>query len=296
MPSPILIFGANGQVGSALLTLLGNKAIGLTRSQADFSHPEMLQTIAASYHPSAIINACAYTAVDKAESEEELAYTVNATAPEVLAHYAASAHIPFIHYSTDYVFNGSKSTPWDEEDTPAPLSAYGRTKLAGEEKIRACGGKWLNFRTSWVYDESGKNFLNTMLRLGKERETLNIVNDQFGAPTYAPALAEATIKALDYASTLPQFPSGTYHLCGGGGTNWQEFAEEIFVQARIRGIDLEVRNVEGIPTSAYPTPATRPLNSQMNCQKAKELLHIELPLWQESLKTCMERKYERHTV
>jgi dTDP-4-dehydrorhamnose reductase len=294
--SPILIFGANGQVGSALAKLLGNKAVALSRAEADFSHPELLEAIIAAYNPAAVINACAYTQVDKAEEEEALAYTVNASAPELLARACASRNIPFIHYSTDYVFPGNGERAWIETDITSPLNAYGRTKRAGEEKIEACGGKYLIFRTSWVYDESGKNFLNTMLRLGSERETLTIVGDQRGAPTYAPALAKATLQALRNAQNLPEFPSGIYHLCGAGVTSWHEFAEAIFQQARKKKVPLKIQEVKAIATAAYPTPAKRPLNSQLNCSKARQILTVELPAWQESLQECMEQKYESYTV
>lgn len=294
--SPILIFGASGQVGSALKDILGDHAVALTRTEADFSQPEVLEAIIRRINPSAIINASAYTQVDKAEEEEALAYTINALAPEVLARIAASADIPFIHYSTDYVFPGDKDGAWTEEDTTSPLNAYGRTKLAGEEKIRQCGGKWLIFRTSWVYDEHGRNFLNTMLRLGAERDALKVVCDQHGAPTYAPALAKATVLALEHALKMVEFPSGIYHLGGSGVTTWHGFAEAIFEEARKKGTALKVHSVEGIPSASYPTPAKRPENSQLNCNKAQQLLKVSLPDWQESLKACMERKYESHTV
>lgn len=296
MTKKFLIFGAGGQVGSALKNILGDRAIALTREEADFTKPELLEALISTINPLAIINASAYTQVDKAEEEETIAYAVNATAPEVLARISAKAGIPFVHYSTDYVFSGDKEGTWTEEDPTTPLNAYGRTKLAGEEKISACGGKWLIFRTSWVYDASGRNFLNTMLRLGAEREALKVVGDQHGAPTYAPALAKATIDALKHASALADFPSGIYHLGGSGTTTWHGFAEAIFAAARKKGAALKIHTVDAIPGSAYPTPATRPANSQLNCNKAKRLLNVSLPDWQESLNECMELKYESHTV
>lgn len=289
--APILIFGANGQVGGALKALLGDQAIAFSSREADFTDPQAIATLLAGLSPAprAIINAAAYTLVDKAESEEPVALAVNAETPGVIARYAADHDIPFIHYSTDYVFAGTGSNALKESDPVDPQNAYGRTKLQGEENIRKEGGKWLIFRTSWVYDDKGKNFLNTMLRLGKEREHLRVVNDQFGAPTYAPALAEATLAALENATQQPDFPSGIYHLSGGGLTNWHGFAEAIFQEAAAKGIVLAVKELEGIPTSAYPTPAKRPANSQLDCSRASQVLQVSLPDWRVSLKECMGR-------
>lgn len=289
--APILIFGANGQVGGALKALLGDQAIALSSREADFTDPQAIEALLTGLLPvpRAIINAAAYTQVDKAESEEALALAVNAETPGVIARYAAAHAIPFIHYSTDYVFAGTGSNALKESDPVDPQNAYGRTKLQGEENIRKEGGRWLIFRTSWVYDDKGKNFLNTMLRLGKEREHLRVVNDQFGAPTYAPALAEATLAALENATQQPDFPSGIYHLSGGGLTNWHEFAKAIFQEAAAKGITLAVKELEGIPTSAYPTPAKRPANSQLDCSRASQVLQVSLPDWRVSLKECMGR-------
>ena len=192
----ILILGANGQMGKALTALLGNNAIPLTRTEADLSEPQQLHAQLERHRPSAVINAAAYTAVDKAESERELAFAVNAQSPGVVAEYCKARSIPFMHYSTDYVFNGTGNTPWKETDATAPLSAYGQSKCAGEERVEAVGGQYFIFRTSWVYDAFGKNFLNTMLRLGAEKEELRVVADQWGAPTYAPHLAQATVGVL----------------------------------------------------------------------------------------------------
>lgn len=286
----ILIFGANGQVGSALKSLLGDKAVAFNSAQADFSTPEQIELLLSSLEtvPDAIINAAAYTMVDKAEQEEPLALLVNATTPAVIARYAAKNAIPFIHYSTDYVFPGNSNRPLNESDSTLPQNAYGRTKLAGEEAIKAVGGKWLIFRTSWVYDEKGKNFLTTMLRLGKEREVLRVVNDQHGAPTYALDLAKATLAALESATKQPAFPSGIYHLSGSGATTWHGFAEAIFAEARKSGVPLAVQTLEGIPSSAYPTPAKRPENSQLDCSLAAKTLGVVMPNWQESLTHCMQ--------
>lgn len=290
MTAPLLITGANGQVGKALMELAEN-AIGVTRKEID------LETLAffpgeSGLRPSAIINAAAYTAVDKAEEEEIRAFNINARAPEILAAYCKERDIPFIHYSTDYVFDGSGKTPWKESDPTNPLSAYGRTKLEGEKRIAAIGGKYLIFRTSWVYDETGKNFLNTMLRLGAERDELRVVNDQWGAPTYARHLAQATLAALENAQNATRFPSGIYHLCGGGETNWQAFAREIFEVAQ----PPKSPKIHGIPTSEYPTPAKRPLNSRLDGSKAKQVLGVALPSWEAGLRECMERKNESNRL
>lgn len=283
---PILVIGANGQVGRALMELSTN-AIGVTREEINLETIEFFPSDTG-LRPSAIINAAAYTAVDKAEEEEVRAYNINARAPEILAKYCKENDIPFVHYSTDYVFDGSGKQPWTESEPTNPLSAYGRTKLEGEKRIAALGGKHLIFRTSWVYDETGKNFVNTMLRLGAERDELRVVNDQWGAPTYARHLAQATLTALENAQKAPRFPSGVYHLCGGGETNWQQFARQIFAEAKLP----KSPKIHGIPSSEYPTPAKRPMNSRLDCSKALHVLGVKLPAWELGLKECLERKNE----
>jgi dTDP-4-dehydrorhamnose reductase len=283
----VLIFGANGQVGQALGAILED-AVLLSRAEADFSKPQSLPAVVAEIDPEIIINAAAYTQVDKAEEEEALATCVNGDSTGVLARVAAERGIPFVHYSTDYVFDGSGDAPRRESAPTAPLNAYGRSKLAGERAVQAAGGAYLIFRTSWVYDAFGKNFLNTMLRLGKEREVLRVVADQFGAPSYAPHLAEATVEALDEAMKEKAFPSGLYHLVNDGETSWHGFAEEIFSEARAHGRELKVQQVEPIPSGAYPTPATRPLNSRLDCSKLAETFGLRLPDWREGLREAME--------
>jgi len=283
----ILVLGARGQVGSAISGLLKGKCIGWDSATADLSSPESIARALEGVSPSAIINAAAYTQVDKAETERALAMAVNATAPGILAAWCAKRGIPFVHYSTDYVFDGSGALPRDEAASPHPLNIYGESKLAGEKAVAAAGGKYLIFRTSWVYDETGQNFLNTMLRLGAEREELRVVADQHGAPTYAGHLAAATLKALE----IPNFTPGIYHLCNGGETTWHGFAESIFANARQHGQSLAVKRVIPITSAEYPTPAVRPLNSRLSCLKAKELLGLAMPAWQEGLNACMEKKY-----
>lgn len=290
MNNLISIFGANGQIGSALVKLLGDKAIAITRAECDLSSLESIKSVLNKHNPSAIINAAAYTAVDKAESEPEIAQQINAKAPGAMAGFAAGKNIPFIHYSTDYVFDGSSKAPWKEGDKTNPLSTYGHTKLKGELEVASHGGRYLIFRTSWVYDAHGKNFFNTMLRLGAEREELKIVADQVGAPSYAPHLAKATIDALEKATAIPQFPSGIYNMCNSGETSWFGFAQEIFAKAKITGLDLKVNSVLPIATSDYPTPAKRPQNSRMSMNKLNAVFGITMPDWKEGLDECIEEK------
>lgn len=292
LTSPIIVFGTTGQVGKALLSQLKDMAVTYPRKIADFSQPQQIKTLleSLSFRPRAIINAAAYTAVDLAESEEELAHRINAESPAVIASFCAENNIPFIHYSTDYVFDGNGTSPRPEENPTEPLNAYGRTKLAGEKLIAAAGGRYIILRTSWVYDETGRNFLNTMLRLGNERESLRVVNDQTGAPTYAPHLAETTLAVLYKAEQCDSFPSGIYHACGEGETTWHGFAEMIFSLAREQGIPLQIKTVEGIPSELYPTPATRPLNSRLDCHKLIETFGVSLPEWKESLAYAIQQK------
>ena len=279
-----LILGKNGQLGRALAELLPD-ATALDSKELDLTLIEMIPETLARHKPSIIFNAAAYTAVDKAEEEEPIAHLVNAEAPAVMAAYCKVKEIPLIHYSTDYVFDGSGSEPWREDQTPAPLNAYGRSKLKGEELMMASGGDAMIFRTSWVYDAQGQNFLNTMLRLGAEREELAIVSDQIGRPTYAPHLAKMSLQAVENAAQSARFPTGIYHLTGGGDfASWKEFAEVIF--EAYEG-ELAIQKVKAQATKDYPTPAKRPLNSRLDCSKAHNILGIEMPDWREGLKECL---------
>ena len=281
--SKILVFGAGGQIGSALVGYLGENAIAYDRDQADFLNPETLTDAIVEHQPLAVINAAAYTAVDKAESEPELADAINHIAVGKIAEACKEMHVPLVHYSTDYVYPGTGDKPWTETDATGPLNTYGKTKLAGEEAIRAAGCDHFIFRTSWVYDAHGSNFVNTMLKLGAEREGLNIVNDQSGAPSFAPHLAIATLQALEKSISRSEFPTGIYHLCNNGVTTWYTFALEIFKHARKAGVELKVNKVEGIPASAYPTPAKRPHNSRLNARKFRDTFGIRMPDWKEGL-------------
>jgi len=287
MLSNPLIIGKGGQLGNALAELLP-QANAIGRAELDLSLIELIPETISSFKPSIVLNAAAYTAVDKAEEEEPLAHLINAEAPAVMAAFCAVKNIPFIHYSTDYVFDGSGDEPWSEDDATNPLSAYGRSKLEGEKNILATQADAMVFRTSWVYDAHGKNFLNTMLRLAGEREELSVVHDQIGCPTYAPHLAKASLEAIENAAQSARFPSGVYHLGGGGeAASWYDFAEAIF--AAYEG-ELKIKQVKRILTRDYPTPATRPLNSRLNCSKAKNILGIEMPDWRDGLTECLKER------
>jgi dTDP-4-dehydrorhamnose reductase len=281
----IIILG-NGQVGKALADLYGDKARVLNREILDLSQTEKIIPVLSRYSPRAIINAAAYTQVDRAEQEAELAHLINSVAPQYLASYCKERGIPFIHYSTDYVFSGEPGLPWVEDNPTAPLSTYGKSKVEGEKNILNIGGKYMIFRTSWVYDIQGKNFVNTMLRLGAEREELSIVDDQIGAPTYAHDIAEATIKAVESTCHMESFPSGIYHLCNSGETSWYGFAKQIFAIMSPR-TDLKISTIHPIKTIDYPTPAQRPLNSRLNCSKVRDVFGIIMPHWEDALKRCL---------
>ena len=277
----ILLLGANGQVGWELqrsLAPLGDLHAA-DRRQADLEHPDRLMVLVDQVQPDVIVNAAAHTAVDRAESEPERAHAINAEAPGLLARLAAERGAWLVHYSTDYVFDGSGTRPWTEDDATGPLSVYGRTKLAGEDAIRASGARHLIFRTSWVYASRGNNFARTMLRLAAERETLRVIDDQIGAPTGADLIADVTAHALRQA--MAQGITGTFHLVPAGHTSWHSYAQFVFEAAR--GLrpetPLKVQTVEAIPTTAYPTPAQRPLNSRLDTTRLQATFGLQLPHW-----------------
>ena len=284
----ILLLGKNGQVGWELQRALAplGELIALDFDSpgplsADFSKPESLAATVRTVAPQIIVNAAAHTAVDKAESEPELARAINASAVGVLAREAAAIGAWLAHYSTDYVFDGSGSTPWLEDSPTGPLSVYGQTKLEGEDAIRTSGVRHLIFRTSWVYAARGSNFAKTMLRLAKERDKLTVINDQIGAPTGADLLADVTAHALRAALQQPVL-SGTYHAVAGGETSWHGYAKHVVEFARAAGQPIKVATdaIEPVPTSAFPTPARRPGNSRMNTRKLQETFGFTLPPWQ----------------
>lgn len=284
----ILIVGAAGQVGRELQRSFADagEIICGSRDNVDLAVEEQVRAMVRSAAPDIILNAAAYTAVDRAESEPELAMAINAQAPRVLAEEALRRNALLVHYSTDYVFNGSKAGPWLETDQPQPLNVYGASKLAGEEAMRNTGGKFLIFRTSWVYGPHGKNFLLTMLRLGRELDNLNIVDDQIGAPTTSIELANATRSVVDEVHSN-RFASirdwaGIYHMTCAGSTSWCGFAREIF--SRASGM-LEGRKpqVNPIASKDYPTPARRPRNSVLSNQKLASTFGVMLAPWEIAL-------------
>ena len=282
----ILLFGRNGQLGWELqrsLAPLGEVIALGTQDQpcADFNRPSDVAATVRALAPDIIVNAAAYTAVDKAESDPQTAMTVNAVTPGLLAQAAAGLDAWLVHYSTDYVFDGGGVTPWREDDPVAPLNEYGRGKLAGEENIRAAGGKHLIFRTSWVYAARGGNFAKTMLKLAQERDALNVIDDQFGAPTGADLLADVTAHALRSALREPAL-AGTYHIAPKGETTWHGYARHVIDRARAAGLPLKVAGdaIQAVPTSAFPTPARRPGNSRLNTRKLRSAFGLHLPEWQ----------------
>ncbi len=283
----ILLFGKGGQVGWELqrsLAPLGELVAVGTNSQnlcGDFTNPEGIAQTIRTVKPGIIVNAAAYTAVDKAESESDLSRIINAIAPAILAREARFCGAWLVHYSTDYVFDGSGDKPWREVDSTGPLSVYGKTKLEGEQAILASGCQHLIFRTSWVYAARGGNFAKTMLKLSAERDTLNVINDQFGAPTGAELLADATAHAIRSALQRPEV-SGLYHLVAGGQTSWHEYASFVIDVARQAGIDIKVAAEAILPvsTSAFPTAAKRPGNSRLNTSKFQNIFDLNLPPWQ----------------
>ncbi len=287
----ILIFGAKGQVGRALTARLGDNALLLDREEVDLADKNDVIAALDRIQPRVVINAAAYTAVDQAERESVIAYLINADAPAAMARWCASRSIPFVHYSTDYVYDGNGNSPRSESEPIHPLNHYGHSKAKGDEAVAKAGGNYLIFRTSWVYDASGANFVNTILRLAAEREELRIIADQFGAPTYAPDLADATLKALQVAQHASVFPSGIYHACNSGETTWHEFAEAIIAEARVHGASLAVQRIVPISTQEYPLPAPRPRNSRLDCAKLRTAFDITLPDWREALAACMNTKY-----
>ncbi len=283
MATRILLLGAGGQLGMQLARELPAEfdVVALTRAELDFSSERSLQVAVYDIAPQIVINAAAYTAVDKAESEPELARQVNAIAPGILAEAVAKTNAWLIHYSTDYVFDGSGTRPWVETDATGPLSVYGQSKLDGELAIAATGCRHVILRTSWVYAAEGRNFLHTMLRLGRERDKLSIVDDQVGAPTTAEAITEATQAVLRRIGGDSAASSGVYHLTCGGETSWCGFAKAIFAEFADR---QRAPEVTPIPTEAYPTPAKRPRNSRLNGEKFAAAFGFRMPQWEDALR------------
>jgi dTDP-4-dehydrorhamnose reductase len=294
----VLLTGVNGQVGHALQkaflkeTAFADVVVSLDRSQLDLTDEDAIRRAVQTHQPDLIINPAAYTAVDKAESEPELAYAINATAPQVLAEEAAKIGARLIHFSTDYVYAGMKHGAYVEEDATQPLSVYGKSKLAGEEAIRSVGLPHLIFRTSWVYGAYGKNFLKTILRLAAERDELRIVADQFGAPTSSTSIANAVLSVM---GNWQNEYAGTYHLVNAGQTSWHGFAVAIIEEynriQKAHGLPLlkaSPDNIQAITTQDYPTPAARPANSCLDCTKLARDFSVTLPEWHAALITELE--------
>ena len=291
----ILLLGKNGQVGWELQRSLAplGEVIALDHDGApglsgDFAHPESLAATVRDVAPDLIVNAAAHTAVDKAESEPELARAINALAPGVLAREAAALGALLVHYSTDYVFDGSGSAPWTEDAPTGPLSVYGATKLEGEQLIRDSGCRHLIFRTSWVYAARGGNFAKTMLKLAADRDALTIIDDQHGAPTGAELLADVTAHAARMTLVSPEL-AGTYHLAAGGETTWHGYARHVIEFARTRGVAIKVAPdaIRPVPTSAFPTPARRPANSRLDTRKLQQAFGLVLPAWQSGVERML---------
>lgn len=292
----ILLTGVNGQVGHALKTKLTEyEVIALSREQLDLTKIHDIRRVVREIKPNVIINPAAYTAVDKAESEPELAFAINATATQILAEEAARLGAALIHFSTDYVYDGTKNTSYVESDEVNPVSVYGKSKLAGETAIRAVGLPYLILRTSWVYGAYGKNFLKTILSLAAERDALRIVGDQVGAPTSSESIANAVVQLVDVWKPIQADQTGIYHFTNTGKTSWYGFSCEIVNQYNVlmSGKDwpvlkTDVKNIAAITTADYPTPAARPANSCLNNAKLKQVFEVELPTWQHALQQVMQ--------
>jgi len=283
----ILLLGAQGQLSRELQLCLGDQAelIVMGRERLDLAQPEQIRRRVRELRPSLLVNAAAYTAVDQAEREPEAAFALNATAPAVLAEEAAALGAPLIHFSSDYVFDGRKATPYNEDDPPNPLNVYGHSKLAGERAIQAVGGAHLILRSSWVYSLHGSNFLLTMQRLLQEREELAVVADQIGAPTWAGSIARASAQMIQHWRSGQGGPWGLYHLCAEGETSWFGFASAIAEQLRAQG--KAVARLQPIPSSGYPTAAQRPCNSRLDCRRLRRDWQVQLPDWHAALLECL---------
>ncbi len=292
----ILLTGTNGQVGHALKTKLTEyEVIALSREQLDLTKDHDIRRIVRDVKPNLVINPAAYTAVDKAESEPELAFAINATAIQILAEEAARLGAALIHFSTDYVYDGTKKTPYVENDEVNPGSVYGKSKLAGEEAIRAVGLPHLILRTSWVYGAYGKNFLKTILRLAVERDALHIVDDQVGAPTSSESIANAVAQLMNVWQPTQENQSGIVHFTNIGETSWHGFSCEIINQYNVLmktknwpALKTSIENITAITTADYPTPAARPANSRLNNARLKQVFEVQLPTWQHALQQVMQ--------
>lgn len=295
----ILVTGATGQVGVALKQTCpeGFDLRATSREELDLSDIDSLayrlEDLMHSFKPDFLVNAAAYTAVDRAESDEATANAVNAIAPGILAMVAAQANVPLLHYSTDYVFDGSKTEPYTEQDPTGPLSAYGRSKLAGERAIASAGGKWLILRTCWVFGAHGENFLKTMLRLASTRDSLNVVNDQLGSPTSADLIAQVTFQMIQIMNAeQEQDPRwGLYHLSAAGSTTWFDYARYLIARARELGFDIRIKDeaIGPVPSAQYPTAAVRPMNSRLDTRLIEKTFGVRLASWQDGVEDVLRK-------
>lgn len=289
----ILIFGKSGQLAQSFRATMPDELDGqvvfVSSHEVNFETPERLAGFLDKYSPEIVIVCSAYTKVDQAEEERGLAEVINHQAPRAIARWCGQNDSLMIHFSTDYVFPGTGEKAWKEEDPTSPVNWYGETKLEGEESIRASGCRHLIFRTAWVYSEYGHNFLKTMLRLGKDKTLLRVVQDQVGCPTYAPELAAAVWKIIGRVRAGEKFPSGVYHAAGLGETSWHGFAAGIFDEARALKFPLNVETVEGISSADYPMPAQRPFNSRLDQSKFLKVFGFQMPFWRESVSLCLKR-------
>lgn len=286
----ILITGAQGQVGSELVKTVDASnfdVLAATRNELDITQSKIVETYIQLHKPDIVINAAAYTAVDKAEKESVLAETINHHGTENLAISCAKHNIPLFHISTDYIFDGSKSEPYLEDDNSLPLGVYGESKWLGEQAIRQHIQNFIILRVAWVFGTTGNNFVKTMLRLGKEKDEINVVADQYGGPSPANDISQTLVSLAKRYQQDKKLPWGTYHYCGTPKTSWYEFATEIFKQANEMGLISKKIQVSPITTIQYPTPAKRPANSMLNCSKLKDTFGIDMPDWRESLKQIL---------
>ncbi|ACK69928.1 dTDP-4-dehydrorhamnose reductase [Gloeothece citriformis PCC 7424] len=291
----ILLIGNNGQVGQELQSTLApiGDLTGVARDQLDLTQPDNIRQVIQDTHPEIIVNAAAYTAVDKAESETELAYTVNETAPKILAQECQKLGATLIHISTDYVFDGTRGIPLTEEDKTNPIGAYGASKLAGEQAIQDNCQNYIILRTAWVYGTYGKgNFVKTMLRLGADREQLRVVADQIGTPTWAKDIADTITQLIQLEQKVAP---GIYHFTNSGVASWYDFAKAIFEEATAIGFPLKIKEVVPITTPEYPTPAKRPAYSVLSNQKLRALLGHYPPHWRDSLKQMLFQLYSKNS-
>ncbi|URF03425.1 dTDP-4-dehydrorhamnose reductase [Cupriavidus campinensis] len=292
----ILVTGSNGQVGFELRRSLAplGRVVALDRAGCDLANPDALRQAVRDVRPDIIVNPAAYTAVDKAETEAEVAFAINGVAPGILAEEARAVGGLLVHYSTDYVYAGTGDSPYVETDAVSPLSVYGKSKFAGEQAIAEAGAQAIVLRTCWVAGAHGGNFAKTMLKLGRERESLRVIADQFGAPTTASLIADVTAHIVDrywLHGDREAFPVGTYHLAASGETSWHGYATEVLRYAAAKGVALKVdpEAIEAIPATAYPLPAPRPANSRLNTSKLRSTFDIHLPDWQQGMHHLLDQ-------